>query len=148
MLDALRLTAADPLWGVHAAVTWALVGLIWVVHIVIYPLFQRVPAEAFTHWHADYTRRIGWVVGPLMVVELITGAMWCFGEPIRWEPWVGAGLILAVWGSTAMIQVPLHAKLSQRWSSPVAHRLLHTNALRTLLWSLRGCLIAVVGYTN
>jgi len=49
-------------------------GLIWTVQIVIYPLFDRVGRTAFAGWHEAYMRHIGYVVGPLMLVEAGTAA--------------------------------------------------------------------------
>jgi hypothetical protein len=70
---------------IHLAVTWALIGLIWLVQVVIYPQFGAVGRLEFGAYHADYTRRISWIVGPLMVAELGSAAwlLWA-GERSGW----------------------------------------------------------------
>ena len=45
------------LLAVHAAATWALVGLIWTVQLVHYPLFAQVGADTFRSYHARHTQR-------------------------------------------------------------------------------------------
>jgi len=50
--------------------TLPLVGLIWFVQIVAYPLFARVGADAFPAYHEAHARLITFVVAPLMVLEL------------------------------------------------------------------------------
>ena len=52
----------------------AMAGIIWYVQLVHYPLFAEVGADAWFVYHADHERRTGWVVAPLMVVELGSAA--------------------------------------------------------------------------
>ena len=49
---------------VHAAATWFLVGLIWIIQVVHYPLFARVGEDGFVAYEAAHTRLISLVVGP------------------------------------------------------------------------------------
>lgn len=131
------------LLSLHAAVTWALVGLVWTVQLVHYPLFARVGAGGFVRYHADHTRRITWIVAPLMVGEAVL-ATWLLAQaPPALPDWltiVGATLVALVWASTATIQVPLHARLADGFDPAAHRRLVRTNGLRTAAWSLRGLL--------
>lgn len=125
----------------HAAATWALVGLIWVVQIVLYPQFAHVGPDAFAVYHAQHTRRITSVVAPLMLIELLSVALLIGrGAP---SPWLLASLapLAAVWLSTWLVQVPLHEQLGRSFDGH-AHRLLVTsNWCRTLAWTLRGACV-------
>jgi len=58
----------------HAAATWALVGLIWIVHFVHYPMLARAGA-GFRGMHTFHLDRMGFVVGPLMLAELATALL-------------------------------------------------------------------------
>jgi hypothetical protein len=129
----------------HAAATWFLSGLIWVVQLVHYPLFDHVDRGRFVEFEQAHARRITWIVAPAMGLELITGA---------WLPWavgpgaernvllVGAALIALLWVSTAFVQVPCHARLASGYDASAHHRLVWTNGLRTAAWSLRALLVA------
>ena len=46
-----------------------MVGIIWLVQIVHYPLFSRVGAAGFAIYSGAHSRLTGLVVGPPMLVE-------------------------------------------------------------------------------
>ena len=52
-----------------AVATWAMIGLIWMVQVVHYPVLERWSAAVPVAAAVDHQRRISWVVGPLMAVE-------------------------------------------------------------------------------
>jgi hypothetical protein len=129
---------------VHHAATWALVGLIWTIQLVHYPLFAQVGADAFQTYHQRHTRQITWVVAPLMLAELATAAGLILAGAR--DPWLLASLLpLAFnWLSTWRVQIPLHQQLSTGFDAPAHHRLVATNLWRTSAWTLRGvCLLMV-----
>lgn len=129
---------------VHAAATWFMVGLIWFVQIVHYPLFGFVRADAdFGRYHAAHTSRTTLVVGPVMLVEMVTSAWLVLSPPPGVEPaiaWIGLGLLLVTWVSTAAVQVPRHGRLSGGHDPGVVRSLVLTNWVRTFAWSARGVL--------
>jgi hypothetical protein len=61
---------------------------------------------------------------------------------------VAAGLLLAVWGSTFLLQVPCHERLSAGWDEAVHARLVATNWIRTAGWTLRLVLLALLAARN
>ena len=126
----------------HLLLTCALVGLVWTVQVVVYPGFEGVGRAEFPAWHAAYTTRIGWVVGPTMLAEL-SSALWLLAQGLRAPAFlVSVGLLALVWLSTALLQVPLHQRLAQGFDATSHQRLVRTNWLRTLAWSGRaGCLL-------
>ena len=127
------------------AATWAMVGLIWVVQVVQYPLLGRVGPEEFQRYHNDYTRLVAWVVGPLMLVELLTAVASVWWRPAvvpLWAALVGLLLLGVTWASTAFVQVPQHDRLARGFEEDVWRRLVATNWLRTISWTLRGFLMA------
>lgn len=130
-----------PLLQLHLAATCALIGLIWTVQIVIYPLFDRVGKAVFEDWHEAYMKRITYVVGPLMLVEVGT-ALWLLWMGMREAMFVGSLVLLGlIWISTAVVQVPLHSRLALGFEAVAHRRLVGTNWLRTLAWTLRGLLL-------
>ena len=125
-----------PVVLLHTLSTLALVGLIWVVQIVVYPLFARLPRD-FVDYHARYTARITFVVAPLMFVELGTVVALTLSAPSSWT-YAGAALCSLNWLSTFLIQVPIHGRLSTEFDPGEIRRLATTNWLRTISWSARG----------
>lgn len=126
----------------HLAATWALIGLIWTIQLVHYPLFAQVGRETFVAYHQRHTRQMTWIVAPLMLAELLTAA-WLVFAGSR-ETWLLASLVpLAFnWLSTWLWQIPLHNVLAKGFDAKAHQRLVATNWWRTAAWSFRGvCLL-------
>ena len=54
----------------HLAATLYMVGVIWFVQMVHYPLSTRVGTEGFAAYSESYSRLTIYVVGPPMFVEV------------------------------------------------------------------------------
>ena len=129
---------------IHLGVTLALVGLIWIVQVVHYPLFAGVGAGGWAAYEAAHQARITLVVGPLMVAELATAVWLVLAPPAgvpAWAVLVGAGLVGVIWASTAFVQVPLHSALGGAFDADTHARLVATNWIRTVAWTARGGLV-------
>lgn len=126
---------------VHAAATWFLVGLIWVIQVVHYPLFAAVGPDRFVAYEEAHTRLITLVVGPPMAIEGVT-ALWLIADPPagvgRGIPLLAACVLGLVHLSTVTLQVPAHRRLSLGWDAGVGRRLVRTNWFRTVGWTVRG----------
>lgn len=131
-----------PVWLVaHAAATWYMTGVIWMVQLVHYPLFARVGEATFTEYQRAHVDGMTPVVLPAMLVELVCAAALAFRADLLRQPVlarVGFALLLALWGSTFLVQVPLHDRLLEGFESQSHGWLVATNWLRTVLWTLRG----------
>lgn len=127
------------------ATTLPMFGLIWFVQVVHYPLFAYANDSAFASVHATRTT---YVVAPLMLLELASSVAllrvgWRPSFITAGEAWLGATLVCLIWLSTALLQVPLHEKLQARHSAADAKRLVATNWVRTVAWTLRAALVLV-----
>jgi hypothetical protein len=128
---------------VQAGVTLFLCGLIWFVQIVHYPLMASVGEESSTAYEAAHTRRTTWVVAPAMLLEAALAVVLPFVWPTgtdRWLPWAGLALLAVVWVSTFALQVPMHRVLLRRFDPQAHRRLVATNWIRTVSWTLRGAI--------
>ncbi len=128
----------------HLSATLYMTGLAWFVQHVHYPLLARVGRSQFPRYEEDHIARVTPIVGPVMGIELATAvaiiAMPPVGMPVAFA-WVGLALLVVIWASTALLQVPRHRDLS-RGFDPTAHRsLVATNWIRTVAWSLRAALV-------
>ncbi|TWU66969.1 hypothetical protein [Crateriforma conspicua] len=132
-------------WAVllNVASTWYMVGLIWVIQIVHYAMFDQVGEQNFQRYAVDHARRITPVVGIPMLIELATSAYLVYRPPpqlsVFWL-WVGLVMVGLIWLSTAAIQVPCHDQLGRGFDADVCRHLVHSNWIRTVLWSARGVL--------
>lgn len=129
----------------NAAATWGMVGVIWFVQLVHYPLFDSVGEQGFAAYEARHARQTTWVVLPLMLVEIATAAALVAMRPAGvapWMAWAGLAMVLAVWASTFLVQVPLHGRLASGFDARAHALLVGTNWVRTALWTARGALAA------
>ena len=119
-------------------------GLIWTIQSLHYPTFLYVPENQFQKFHAFHSKTITFIVLPMMVFELVTAVRLVFyypGSRALWMNVTGLGLI---WLCTFFISVPLHYLLVKNKSEKVIERLVLTNWIRTLLWSIRLCLLMYI----
>jgi hypothetical protein len=128
---------------VHAGATWTMVGVIWVMQLVHYPLFAQVGAETYATYQAIHMQRITWIVGPVMLVELgavsVLAAGYVAAVPALYA-WIGAGLLVLIWISTGLVQAPLHGMLTDGFDAQTHTWLVRSNWIRTVAWTLRGIL--------
>lgn len=125
--------------------TWYLVGLIWMVQVVHYPLLAKVSAENYVQYQQLHERMITPIVGIPMLVEIVTAILLLNylpkGVSLTWV-WAAIGLVAVAWLATAFLSVPCHSKLNAGFDVAIHRRLVDTNWIRTIAWTLRGILVA------
>jgi len=129
---------------IHLFSTLFMVGVIWFAQAVHYPLLDRIGKEAFVEYERENTWRTGWVVIPVMAVELITAFLLLWRQPEGLQPfyaWLNAGLLAVIWVSTFALQGPYHNLLVKKFDPAVWRSLVRTNWIRTAAWTLRGILL-------
>jgi hypothetical protein len=123
----------------NTATTLFMTGLIWFVQIVHYPLFDHVGREQFARYEQSHTASTTLVVAPVMLLEALAAFLLLLSQP-RPSTLAAFLLLLLIWLSTALLQVPKHNLLSAGFD-PAAHAaLVSSNWLRTLAWTLRSAL--------
>ena len=128
----------------HLSATLFMLGLIWFVQVVHYPLFAKTGPSEFPAYEKAHTQLTTWVVGPPMLVELGTAILLLMSIPdrvSRIQCEAGVALLAIIWMSTMFLQVPCHTLLSNRFNTVIQRRLVSTNWIRTVAWSLRGLLV-------
>ena len=137
-------TAIRLLFLSHLAATLYLVGLIWVVQVVHYPLMARVAPADFPAFESEHQRLIFRVVAGPMLLEGTTACLLTqFPPPQINSVWLWSGVFLmgVIWWSTVCLQVPCHQALAKEFHPEIHQRLVFTNWLRTAAWTLRGSLV-------
>ena len=115
-----------------ACIDVAMTAVSWLILLCTYPDFARWRPEGFAEAHKAYTRRVGWVVGPLLLAQL-GGHVWLTGIA---GGGFSLGLVLGCWVLTAVWSVPCHRRLQQEGpTSPALGSLIHSHAWRTAVWS-------------
>ena len=119
------------------AISWGLFVLIWVVQLVHYPSFQYIDKEQFADFHLHHTRSISFIVLPLMLLELGLAGILVWQQGFQWNYLIPLILVLLIWASTFLVQVPDHNRLAAGKDVAIATRLVQTNWIRTVLWTLK-----------
>lgn len=116
-----------------ACVDVAMAAVSWLILLCTYPDFARWRAEGFAQAHENYTRRVGWVVGPLLLMQIA-------GHVLTWSrtgELFGVSLVASAWALTGLWSVPCHRRLQLEGpSSPALGSLVRSHAWRTAVWTI------------
>lgn len=138
------LSATAWIFILHLAATGVMIGIIWFVQVVHYPLMALAGRDGYPAYQAAHSRRTTIVVMPPMLLELGTGAWLALRPPPFFPPsaaWTGLALLAMIWLSTFFLQVPQHGRLEAGFDEAAHRRLVHGNWVRTVGWTLRGILV-------
>ncbi len=129
---------------IHIIVTTLMTGIIWFIQLVHYPLLKFVGRSEAAQYEISHTRRITYSVIPLMIVESLTGFSLLWQRPpyvTLSEACAGGGLLAVIWLSTVFLQIPQHLILAKKFDSAAHQKLLSTNWVRTVAWTIRTLLV-------
>jgi len=128
---------------VHFIATLFMVGLIWFVQIVHYPLFLVVGKGERRNYCLLHTKKTSIVVLPPMLIELATGIFLWINEP-GFLVWIlNIIFLVIIWLSTFLFQVPEHRRLIKSGEDQAVRRLVFTNWIRTFFWTARAVLLSL-----
>lgn len=125
----------------HAAATLVLVGLIWTIQVVHYPLFALVGRDGFAAYEAAHSARITAVIALPWAVQGLTTAALLLSRPDGLPTWLvwAAGVLAAIpVAVTVLVSVPAHSALAGGFDAAAHARLVGTNWLRTAAWTAHG----------
>jgi hypothetical protein len=126
-------------------VTMGLVVLIWIVQIIHYPSFLYYSKEDFSEGMISHQRSISFITLPLMMTELFLTCFIFYKTPNIYSS-LGMSLVILIWLSTFYIQVPLHKKLLTGKDLTLIEKLIRTNWIRTIMWTLKLLLLLIFPY--
>ena len=112
-------------------------GLICFVQIVHYPLFALIDESNFKDFHQEHTKKTTWVVAAPMIIELVSSgsAVFFSNNPSNLFLIISFAMVLLIFLSTAILQVPLHNRLRLGKNLDLIRKLVLTNWIRTFLWT-------------
>ena len=122
-----------------------LTGLIWFVQIVHYPIFTKVPATHFISFQTTHMQTTGYVVAAPMLLELAASAallLYPFPGNLNWLNYAAFTCVGLIWLVTFFVSVPIHNELVTGFQQTLIQKLVATNWLRTIAWTIRTVLLA------
>ena len=140
------MTLLDWILLVQLASSSYLVGVIWLIQRVHYPMLAELDPTCCAQSCRRHAIQITPVVGIPMLLEaaaaaaLVWPGLFVLSTGSLRLAWLGLALVAALWASTFFVQVPLHDRLGRQSGAVDAacvRRLVATNWVRTVLWSAR-----------
>ncbi len=139
-----NLINARNLFIAHLIMTSYMLGGIWIIQIIHYPLFSLVGKENFINYELQHIQKTSFVIALPMLFELISfGGLLYFSNSFRQSKffWVSGFLIVIIWLVTFIVSVPQHNILSLGYNQKAIDLLVKSNWIRTICWSLRVILL-------
>lgn len=126
----------------HAIVTFVLTGLIWVIQLVHYPMFQFLDLKNHSKAMQFHQQRISLIVVPLMLFELISGVYLAYSQWAILSGFhaINIALLLIIWVHTFGLMVPFHQTMSIQPTIALLQKTLQHHWIRTMAWSLKSVL--------
>jgi hypothetical protein len=119
----------------NGCVIW-MTSLIWVVQLIIYPSFRNIEESGFKNFHQRYSAIIAFLVAPMLAQFVLAWAL-VISQSNNQELLIQAGLISAIFVVTYWFSVPEHRILGKTKDLDAINRLIRTNWMRTLLWTVQ-----------
>ena len=135
----------------HLAATGVMVGLMWTIHHVHYPLFRLVGPEHYPEFQQEHMQRISRVLLLPWGAEVVTAGALFVAAPdseLRVLALFGGLGMVAVVGITGLVAAPAHGRLTHGFDEPVHRRLLRADGARTAIWTLRLPLAAWIAWVS
>ncbi|MEM6395288.1 MAG: hypothetical protein AAF741_03005 [Bacteroidota bacterium] len=131
-----KILTEEGIWALRLMFDSAALVLIWLVQLVIYPSFLYMRRHDFMAWHPVYTRKVTWVVMPVMLGQLLVYGFMVFAHPST-DVWVNAALVAIAWLITFVFAVPLHMNMEESEKPKEASaKLVEMNWYRTVIWTI------------
>ena len=141
---------AEFLLTAHLVSTLVMVGVIWTVPIVHYPLMALVGSDRFIAYETAHAPRMAAVVMLPWTVQGATVAGLLLTMPAQIEPalvWAAALTAVIPVVVTVIVSVPAHNRLTLGFDADVHRRLVVTNWIRTAGWTGHGVVAVAMSVT-
>ena len=127
---------------IHLFSTIFMTGLCWFVQIVHYPLFRAIKLEDLPQYEQK-NKVTGYITVTVMTLELITGLVVVY-QQFELLYILNIVFLALIWLSTMVYQVPMHLKLMIVASNETISKLIRTNWIRTLSWTIRSGILMII----
>ncbi len=124
-----------------------MVGVSLITHFVTYPSFRLIKSNTFSEFHKSYTKKMLFIVAPVMILELISSLLLVIFDISDNHTEIGLLItLILIWLLTFFTIVPIHNKLNVNYNKDLNQKLIKLNGLRSILWILK--LILFIGFCD
>ncbi|TSC70369.1 MAG: putative signal peptide protein [Parcubacteria group bacterium Gr01-1014_46] len=134
------------LFVIHYVSTLIMTGAIWLAQLSQYPLLVYVGRKNFIRYEHEHVRRISGIAWFIIYLELITSVLLLLQQGTRTNKflWIAFILIVIIWLATWFIQYPIHKKLEQGFDKRLYRKLVSSNWIRTISWTIRSLILTYI----
>ena len=115
-----------------------LIAISIIVQFIIYPSFKNYYNSNFRSFHNSYTKKMFFIVGPIMIIELLTTLYLVIKNTFLFP----STIVALIWLTTFFLIVPVHNSLNSAFSIRTHKKLLRLNIVRTSFWVLKLLIIS------
>lgn len=133
-----------PLVITHLVATCFMVGLIWTIHLLHYPLFAYVGNETYIEFQQEHVDRIGmllfipWLTEGITLLGILALAFLGSRRDLVLPSVINGAAMSVVLVISGFWSAPAHGELSDGFDAAVHDRLMNANLVRTLAWTVCG----------
>ena len=120
-----------------------MIGVSLITHFVTYPSFELISTKQFQQFHNAYTKKMLFIVGPIMIIEFISVFIMVILN-IEFNSILPFLLVFIIWIFTFFLIVPLHNQLAKNYKKNINEKLIRFNGFRTSLWVLKFIFLATI----
>ena len=115
-----------------------LIAISVMVQLIIYPSFKNYDNSNFRSFHSSYTQKMFFIVGPIMIIELLSTLYLVIKDTFLFP----STIVAFIWLTTFFLIVPVHNSLNSAFSIRTHKKLLRLNIVRTSFWVLKLLIIS------
>ena len=115
-----------------------LIAISVMVQLIIYPSFKNYDNSNFRSFHSSYTKKMFFIVGPIMIIELLSTLYLVIKNTFL----LPSTIVALIWLTTFFLIVPVHNSLNSAFSIRTHKKLLRLNIVRTSFWVLKLLIIS------
>lgn len=130
----------------HCVAACFMVGMIWTVHLLHYPLFEYVGEDTYVRFQQEHVDRIGtllfvpWLTEGATLLAILGLAFIGGQRSLRIPAFINAIAMAIVLVISGFWSAPAHGDLSDGFDPDVHNRLMNANFVRTLAWTVCGAM--------
>ena len=128
----------------HLSSTLFMVGMIWTIHYVHYPLFAHVGESTYVAFQSEHVNRIGkllllpWLTEGITLLGVLILAFLGNRRDLRLPAFLNGVSMAIALVISGVWSAPAHGDLADGFDAAIHDRLMTANLVRTLAWTLSG----------
>ena len=120
-----------------------MIGVSLVTQFVTYPSFKLIDTKEFSKFHKGYTKKMLFIVGPIMVIEFLSTVILLYINT-NFHFFIQFGLVSLIWILTFFLIVPIHNELENHFHNKLNKKLIKLNGFRTSLWIIKLIFLSII----